>query len=303
MYDTTKTGFSSQFTNQYVKKGTSETVSQLAQNELQEARADYANEYPLIAKNAWQQVSLPHTANVEPLAAGPEMWQGVAYYKKQFSVDQRYKGHQITIEFEAAMQQSDVWLNGKLVMQHKGGYTPFFYIDCKDIFYDKPNEIIVRVDSHAAKNFPAGKDLMKNGFNYWSGIYRNAWLTISNPVHITNAVQAQKVMGGGVFFFRTPEVSKESATALIKTNVANQSKSDQVVVVKQILKSPIGAIVATNLSAVKPLAKGKDMEIEQQFKVAKPLLWSPDSPNLYTLNTIVLVNGIEQRQYPATCGF
>jgi len=302
LYDASKKGFGSQFTNENVKHDASHTAAEIMQKELQEAKADFYSEYNLIPKNGWQEVSLPHTANIEPLITGPDMWQGVAYYKKRFVIDKKYRGQKVTIEFEGAMQQSDVWLNGKLATQHKGGYTPF-YVDCgKNIFYDKPNEVIVRVDSHADRDFPPGKALLKNGYNYWSGLYRDAWLSITDPVHITNAVEAQKVMGGGVFF-RTPDVSKQSATALIKTNVVNESRKDQDIVVKQILKSPSGEIVFVNRSPAKLIAKGKDIDIVQQLKVKDPLLWYPDNPYLYTLNTIVLVNGVEKDNISQHVGF
>lgn len=302
LYDTTKKGFAAQFTNEKVKDGIDKTLADIIQQELQEASVDFLNEYSRIPKNGWQQVSLPHTANVEPFVTGPDMWQGIAYYKKQFSVDEKYKGQSITIEFEGAMQQSDVWLNGKLITQHKGGYTPF-YIDCsRDIFYDKPNEIIVRLDSHPSPDFPPGKPFLKNGYNYWTGLYRNAWLTITNPVHITNAVEAQKVMGGGVFF-RTPVVTKESATTLIKTNIVNQCKTDQHIQIRQVLESPNGKVVIVANSPVKLVAKGTDIDITQQFKLKAPLLWCPDAPYLYTLNTIVLINGIEKEKISQRVGF
>lgn len=302
LYDTSKKGFGSQFTNENIKGSISKTAAEIIQKELQEAKADFDSEYGLIPKNDWHQVSLPHTANIEPLITGPGMWQGVAYYKKQFVIDKKYQGQKVTIEFEGAMQQSDVWLNGKFVTQHKGGYTPF-YVDCShNIFYDKPNEIIVRVDNRADRNFPPGKALLKNGYNYWSGIYRDAWLTITNPIHITNAVQAQKEMGGGVFF-RTPEVSRKSATAIVKTDVVNEGKSDQYIQVKQTLAPPSGKIVVANQSPAKLITRGKDIEIEQQFTVRSPLLWCPDTPYLYTLNTIVLINGVEKDNISQRVGF
>lgn len=302
LYDTSKKGFASQFTNENVKQGFSASSAEVMLKEHQEANANFYNEYNQIPRDGWKQVSLPHTANIEPLITGPDMWQGVAYYKKQFSVDKKYRGQKITIEFEGAMQQSDVWLNGKLVTQHKGGYTPF-YADCsRNIFFGKPNVIIVRVDNRANRDFPPGKPLLKNGYNYWSGLYRNTWLTITNSIHITNAVQMQKEMGGGVFF-RTPEVSRQSATALVKTNIINESNNDSHIKVKQILLAPSGEIAVVNVSSAMLIAKGKNIDVEQQFKLKKPLLWCPDSPYLYTLNTIVLVDGIEKDNISQRVGF
>ena len=86
---------------------------------------------------------MPNTAKIEPLESGINQWEGVCYYRKTFSIPAQYKGKKITIEFECAMQQSDVWINGKMVCQHKGGYTPFSVDLTGLINANKVNEVIV----------------------------------------------------------------------------------------------------------------------------------------------------------------
>jgi beta-galactosidase len=302
LYDTSKKGFSSQFTNEKVKTTADSSVDEIEKKERLDAEREFKTEYPSIPKNSWQSINLPHTANIEPLVPGPDMWQGVAYYKKQFALPAGYRGRKVTIMFEGAMQQSDVWVNGKLLTQHKGGYTPF-YADCtSEVFYDKPNIIVVRVDNRPNKNFPPGKPFMKNGYNYWSGIYRNAWLVVTDKIHITDPVQVDREGSGGVFF-RTPEVSQKNAVALIKANVINESRDDANVVVEQTLKLPSGEIIAVDRSSSKQIAKAHDVDFEQHFDVKNPKLWSPDIPNLYTLQTSVFVNGKKTDEVTQRVGF
>ncbi len=288
MYDTSRKDFSSQFLNEYISSGGNASVQ--VQKEVEKAITDFEREYPVIAKKEWQSVSLPHTAKIEPLESGINQWEGVCYYRKTFSIPSQYKGKKISVEFEGAMQQSDIWINGKLVSQHKGGYTPFSVDLSELVSNSKLNEIIVRLDNRADKDFPAGKALKKNGFNYWSGIYRSVFLEITNPVHITDAVKMNKVSGGGVFF-RTPTVTKDSAVVLIKTNVINESANDKTISVKQQLKDKTGNVIAMHLSKSEQIEKGKDFDISQEFTVMKPMLWSPDVPSLYTLETTVLIDG------------
>ena len=302
LYDTSKKGFSSQFTNENVNAATGSSSAEIEKKERLDAESEFAAEYPSIQQDSWQSVNLPHSANIEPLVPGPDMWQGVAYYKKQFALSGRDRGRKITIMFEGAMQQSDVWVNGKLIVQHKGGYTPF-YADCtNEVLYDKPNLIVVRVDNRADKNFPPGKPFMKNGYNYWSGIYRNAWLVVTNKIHITDPVQANRGMSGGVFF-RTPEVGQENAVALIITNVVNEGRTDAKILVEQTLKLPSGQIVVVNRSSPKQIAKAHGADIEQQFNVKNPRLWSTDVPNLYILQTSIFVNGIKTDEVTQRVGF
>lgn len=301
LYDTSKKGFNSQFTNENVNV-VAGSPEEIERKEHQDAKRQFASEFASIPQHGWQAVDLPHTANIEPLVPGPDMWQGVAYYKKEFTLPAKNRGRKVTIMFEGAMQQSDVWINGKLLTQHKGGYTPF-YADCtNDVFYDRPNLVVVRVDNRADKNFPPGKPFMKNGYNYWSGIYRNVWLNLTSKIHITDPVQANKEMSGGVFF-RTPEVGSENAVALIRTNVLNESEAEAKVTVEQTLLLPSGRVIAVDRSSSKQVEKGHDADFDQRFNVKNPRLWSTDTPNLYTLQTRVYVNGVKTDQVTQRVGF
>lgn len=312
LYDTTRTDFSSQFLNEYVQSGNAATT-EIIKKEAEKAVSDFQKEYPSLTTKNWSTIVLPHTAIIEPITNQTSCWEGVCYYRKTLKYNPQFAGNKLSIEFEGAMQQSDVWINGQLALQHKGGYTPFSLDVTPWMKTGKSLEIIVRLDNRADKNFPIGKDLKRNGFTYWSGLYRSVFLNVTNPVYITDAVKANKVGGGGVFF-RTPQISKESATVLVKTNVSNESDLAINVKVRQQLLDANGKLVKESFSTVTSISKNTDTHIEQQFSISQPELWSPDEPNLYTLKTTVfadnkLVDELQQRvgirklEFDAVSGF
>ncbi len=288
LYDTARKDFSSQFLNEYILSGGAAS-SEIIKKEVEKAVGEFHKEYPDLQNKNWIKVILPHTAVIEPVVSEKPSWEGICWYRKTFSVD-KYQGKKLFLEFEGAMQQSDVWLNGQLVLQHKGGYTPFSIDLSRLVNYKKPNEIIVRLDNHADRNFPIGKDQKKNGFTYWSGLYRSVVLHVTNPVHITDAVKAD-VPGGGGVFFRTPEVTKTSATALVRTHIINEGNSVCKLRIRQVLSDVSGRKIEENYSAAESLDKGGNIHINQQFAIRNPTLWHPDHPYLYKLKTTVFADG------------
>src|SRR5262245_61189880 len=138
------------------------------------------------AEVTWEDVSLPHTANVEPIQKnGKQQWQGTCYYRKYFVVPSTDKGKHIALQFDAAMQVADVYLNGKHIYKHVGGYLPF-YIDVSDkVLYDEENSILVKLNNEDNSLFPPGKPLKDLDFNYYSGIYRNVWLITKEKLYIS----------------------------------------------------------------------------------------------------------------------
>ena len=262
-------------------------------------------EFRQIANAEWENVTLPHNPVIENLTV-KHQWQGICYYKKKFFIDKDRKDGLTFIEFEGAMQLADVWVNGKHVVQHAGGYTPFVIDVTNVVRFGQTNEILVRLDNKNNPVIPPGKPVEKLDFLYHGGIYRDVNLIFKNKLHITDPVFAGEVAGGGVFV-TYPKVSKNNALIKIKTHVDNESRSDMRFRVKQKLYSINGLFtqrdtgrLITETDTVVSLTRTIAKHFTQFLNVEDPKRWSPDAPWLYLLRTEIERNGkiidvLEQR--------
>ena len=113
-------------------------------------------EFNLLRNGEWANVSLPHTPFVEDLTV-LHQWQGICYYKKQLMITPDEAQRQLWIEFEGAMHLADIWINGKHIMQHAGGYTPFVVDATGKLKAGVKNEILVRLDNRNNPLIPPGR--------------------------------------------------------------------------------------------------------------------------------------------------
>lgn len=307
--------FTSQFNDEHVK-GDQAPVTVMIRQEVAETIAGYTKEYPSISKLSWKQVTLPCPVRYEDsLNPGYHQFSGIAYYRKKFRLDPSWKKDYLYLHFDGAMQVASVWINGQYITQHHGGYLPFNVPLSPYVHFDSTNEIVIRLDNRDNPNVPPGKSLKTLGFLYWSGIYRQVWLEGRGPVHITDAVDptagnpatnahviwqtsrpgltsldASGPVGGGGVFVRDLLVSSDSAVLAIRTQVMGPqviwgNTPTIRIKVSQKLLDDRGSLVAyfsSPLSILDSLASS-----EQTLRVSHPHLWSPDSPYLYRLVTIL----------------
>ena len=255
---------------------------------------DTANAVQLLsaaqAKVSWDKVSLPHTQRIEPVQKVNQQWQGICFYRKFFTVATADKGKHIALQFDGAMNDADVYLNGKHIAKHLGGYLPF-YINISDgLIYGRQNCVLVRLNNQDNPVIPPGKPIKDLDFNYYGGIYRNVWLIVKNKVYINNAVQAGHVAGGGVLV-HTGVVDNKTATLLVKTEVNNDFTRQKSVKVKVTLTDKAGKIVASSTSAAQVVNANGFNAITQTVTVTAPQLWSPAHPYLYHMRVQILQNG------------
>lgn len=236
----------------------------------------------------WESVNLPHTAHIEALTV-KDQWQGICYYQKSFALDQNYRDKVISLQFDAAMNVAEVWVNGQKMATHLGGYLPFV-IDLSLVAkFDTLNTVLVRLDNR--DNPITGPKPMKIlDFNMYGGLYRNAHLIVKNRVHITNPVQTNIVAGGGVRF-AVLKADKRQADVEIKTHVVNMSERAANITVAHELIDSAGVVVATVKSEAISVLTQKSTDVVLKQGVVSPQLWSIASPYLYTLSTKVYVNG------------
>ncbi len=231
--------------------------------------------------DGWQTVSLPHTPRLEPEVVN-DQWQGIAWYEKVFDVPAEWLDKAVLIRFEAAMNVADVWVNGKKVGQHTGGYLPFT-LDLSPYLQAGNNTIRVRLDNRD-NEITGPKPLHLLDFNTYGGLYREVNLLVKDKLMITDEMLANDVAGGGVFV-TFPTVSEAKSDVAVKTQLQNRYDQAKTVRIEQQLLDG-KAVVAHTLQKVE-LAAGTSAYVNQQLSVEQAKLWSPKAPNLYTLQTQV----------------
>ena len=242
--------------------------------------------------SAWTWVNLPHSTKFNTPEDISDNF-GVSWYRKTFDTDPAAAGKRVYINFEAAMPQAKVWVNGVLVGSHVGGYTPFM-VDVTDVLNASgANVIAVRIDNTPSADFAPGKTGVD--FRYFGGIYRDVTMTVTSPVHVPDAVYANEVAGGGVFV-TTPTVAAASSTVQVQTSVQNDDTASRAVTVHTELTGPDGAVVAQADSAAVEVAAGAYQEVTQTLTVTDAKLWDTENPNLYTAHVTVHADGADVDQ-------
>ena len=229
---------------------------------------------------SWEVVSTPHTVQLMPAeASGCRNYQGIAWYRKHFVLPKECAGRDVTLHFEAIMGKQTIYINGKKVKEHEGGYLPIT-ISLSDCSVGDDIVIAICADNSDDKTYPPGKKQMTLDFAYHGGIYRDVWLIAKNKVAITDALEENKVAGGGIFIHYA-NISEKSAEVFVNTEVRNNDSKPHAVIVENSLVNAEGKSQRAKLS----LKAGEVKNITQRFLVKNPKLWSPETPYLYHIAT------------------
>ena len=235
----------------------------------------------------WTVVSLPDGIEYLPTeASGCINYQGEVWYRKHFMPDAALKGKKLFLHFEAIMGKSKVFVNGKLLTEHFGGYLPVI-ADVTDVLdWNGDNVIAVWADNSDDPSYPPGKAQDVLDYTYFGGIYRDCWLIAHNNVFITDPNYENEVAGGGLFV-AFGKVSDALAEVQLKIHVRNATKNPFSGRVEYMLLQPDGTEVA-RLSDKIQVKVGRATTVSDRMPVKQPMLWTPSTPTLYNLLVRVL---------------
>jgi beta-galactosidase len=253
---------------------------------------------------AWRSLNVPHDWSIEgPYdrnnttgRGGGYLPDGIGWYRRTFSVDDEDATKLVFIDFDGVMANSDVWINGFHLGKRPYGYSSFEYELTGHLNFgkNKTNVIAVRADNSIQ---PASR------WYTGAGIYRHVHLVIANPVHVEHWSS----------FITSSNITNENATVNIQSSVLNKSSANKAIVFQTDIISPSGKVVATTKTKQK-IPASKDANISQKIKIAKPVLWNVDDPQLYVTVMKVFVDnkeigelqtafGIRDEEFKAGTGF
>jgi beta-galactosidase len=252
---------------------------------------DPGSDFPFVQggfdDSSWKKINLPHDWAIEgPFITGEDAGvggsmgrlpsPGVAWYRKKIDISDSDTGKSIFLDVDGAMSYAMVWLNGKLVGGWPFGYASWHLDLTPYVVPGGENQLAIRLDNPPSSSrwYPGG------------GIYRNVWITKTNPVHV----------GQWGTFVKATDVSAASASINIEVAIENDSRSSLTVktLTEIYLLGPsekrTGRSVATIDPIEKEVAAGAKVIIAGSVILKNPRLWGPpptQDPDRYVAVTTI----------------
>ena len=136
------------------------------------------NGIPTEFDTRWNLVNLPHTwNNIDGQDGGGDYYRGVGYYVKKLHKEDLPKGDKYFLEFMGANSEADVYINGKKIAHHEGGYSIWRVEITEEL--EEENLLVVAVDNGENNTvYPQMAD-----FTFYGGLYRDVNLIVVQDSH------------------------------------------------------------------------------------------------------------------------
>ncbi len=224
-------------------------------------------------------LDLPHTWNKEDgVSGGNNYHRGRGWYVKELAIESGHKGR-VYLDFEGVNSVCDVYLNGKNLGRHEGGYSGFRY-DITDVL-GEVNILEVAVDnSHIEEVYPLWAD-----FTFYGGIYRDVNIIYADTIHF----EKLDLASSGVYVSQK-KVTDENAEINIKALVRSTQNEVNIECKVNWLDAE-GHCVLTKAEVERINKRGVfDFDIQ----IENPVLWNGiENPYLYTCVVALYVDGAE----------
>jgi len=214
-------------------------------------------------------ITVPFCPESKLSGVGRTEFLDAVWYRRNFMINKELRGKRLLLHFGAVDYDATVWVNGKEVARHKGGYTPFSADITDAVDIDGENEIVVyAVDDIRSNLQPSGKQSHEpdsHGCMYTrtTGIWQTVWLESA------------------------PETSISSLT--IRPDAANARVSIEVAVRKPRDGSALEvAAIADGKAVARASLKSVGGRSVTTLTIPKPILWQPGKPYLYDLEIRLL---------------
>jgi len=274
--------------------------------------ADKGYESSRFDDSKWPAVSLPHTWNTYETTGelhpyirnasesdNPYWWMGWGWYRKHFTINGNYSDKKIFIEFEGVHKYCKVWLNGKYLGDHKGGYGSFDF-DVTDLIKPGEDNILAVAVNNLQEDKSKIPPMAAGNFNVYGGIYRDVTLVLKSNLYIP--MQGSASHEGGTFV-TTPKVSDNEGVVRVLTWVKNDNQEKKNCTLVTSVADATGKIVQVIKSEAE-INPGQLYKFDQTGKAIKnPHLWSNEDPYLYMVYSEVMDGKKVADDYSSPFGF
>ena len=183
----------------------------------------------------------------------------IGWYKRTISIPSDWQGKRVFLIISASDWETHVWLDGKLLGSHQGGYVPFEFELTSDLKYDQEMSLVIRVDDVRRPHTLYGKQGYGNARGIWQTVYLEARGTeYVNDLHFTPDIDNQNVEIAA--YVPQPVEQEDNLTVIVQ--------------------SPEGPLTTTlKLVEGQTKARGK-------LNIPNPHLWTLNDPYLYQASVV-----------------
>jgi glycosyl hydrolase family 2 len=221
------------------------------------------------SKAGWKSVTVPNAwnaGNYSPASMGG----GVTWYRKDFRLPSSRPRFAWLVRFESTRYDATVWLNGRLVGEHSGGYLPF-ELQLRGLSRKGVNRLVVRVD-----NRPDSRTLPAESLTT-DGLPNGGWWNYGGLLGDVYVRQVNRIDMSTVRVFPHLSCRECDATIEYRVTVRNYGPTAPVTVTSRFGDQDVSLGTQTVGSGERVIFRGGT-------KVTSPHLWSPDDPHLYQVS-------------------
>lgn len=223
-----------------------------------------------VQHDTWRRIDLPHTWNAQDALSGKiDYKRGIGNYEKELYVPAEWQGQRQFIRFAGVNSVAEVFVNGKYLGSHRGGYGAFIFELTGKLKYGETNTILVRA------NNAEQLDVMPlvGDFNFYGGIYRRVELLLTDEVCISPMNYASPGL-----MLRQESVSEKNALVCAIADLSSSRSTPTSVKLRLRVYNEDKVVVDKSVDVV--VDKEKTEEIE--FQIKKPHLWNGvEDPFMY----------------------
>lgn len=192
-------------------------------------------------------------------------------YLKMFDVPESWRGQKVALEFEGVFQNTSVFVNNQFAGKCPNGYTGFVLPIQTLLHYGTENcvKVVARTGMQQTSRWYTG-----------GGIYRPVWLLRGGTVHIHEDGPRAETLW----------VDRETARICVRTPVCSMVPSRERRIVSTVVKDSCGRMVASDSQPVTFFGQEK-LTVTACMDIPEVRLWSPDTPELYTVETVICQDG------------
>jgi beta-galactosidase len=220
----------------------------------------------------WQAVSIPHNWGWEDAQQGKDFYRGPGWYRRDLNLGAPQPGKRYFLRFEAASLVADVYLNGKLLGEHRGGFGAFCFEITTNLSVSGTNLLAVRVNNEWQPDIAP----LSGDFSVYGGLYRPVHLIVTGEENFTLTDHASP----GVAWLQT-SVSKKQAVLDVTAQISNGTKQKQSLTLVASVFDTNGHIVVSNKESI-TLAPDVTAPYWLHVVMSHPHLWNGrKDPYLY----------------------